>query len=145
MATIKQYMDLANLTSYDALIKQYVSDEDAASYKTILLSADEESVYFYKDADATLSDTPDFTLSIVNNGTAVTLNGVDKSGSTASFYAPTNAGSVGQVLMSNGSGAPTWGTMSGYAPAVDTENDQLVFTTGSQPIVDDSTNAIIFN
>lgn len=42
-------------------------------------------------------------------GTAVTLNGAGKGGSTASFYAPTAAGTAGQVLISAGSGAPTWG------------------------------------
>ena len=41
-------------------------------------------------------------------GTAVTLNGTSKAASTASFYAPTSAGTNGYVLKSNGSGAPTW-------------------------------------
>lgn len=41
-------------------------------------------------------------------GTAVTLNGSGKGGSTASFYAPTGAGASGQYLISNGSGAPSW-------------------------------------
>lgn len=41
-------------------------------------------------------------------GTAVTLNGTDKGASTASFYAPTSAGTASQVLISAGSGAPTW-------------------------------------
>lgn len=41
-------------------------------------------------------------------GTKVTLNGTDKGASTASFYAPTGAGTAGQYLRSNGSGAPTW-------------------------------------
>lgn len=41
-------------------------------------------------------------------GTAVTLNGTSKAASTASFYAPTGAGTSGQFLMSNGSGAPSW-------------------------------------
>jgi hypothetical protein len=40
-------------------------------------------------------------------GTAVTLNGSSKGGSTASFYAPTGAGTSGQILVSSG-GAPTW-------------------------------------
>ena len=44
-------------------------------------------------------------------GTAVTLNGSSKAKSTASFYAPTSAGTSGQFLKSNGSGAPTWGTV----------------------------------
>ena len=42
-------------------------------------------------------------------GTAVTLNGTSKAGSTATFYAPTAAGTANQVLISNGSNkAPTW-------------------------------------
>lgn len=44
-------------------------------------------------------------------GTAVTLNGTSKSGSTASFYAPEGVGSTGQILKSNGSGAPVWSTI----------------------------------
>ena len=40
-------------------------------------------------------------------GTAITLNGSSKGGSTASFYAPTGAGTSGQILVSSG-GAPTW-------------------------------------
>ena len=41
-------------------------------------------------------------------GTNVTLNGSKKDGSTASFYAPTSAGTSGYILKSNGSGAPSW-------------------------------------
>ena len=40
-------------------------------------------------------------------GTAVTLNGTSKAASTASFYAPTAAGTKGQVLVST-AGAPGW-------------------------------------
>lgn len=36
----------------------------------------------------------------------ITLNG--STAGTPSFYAPTSAGTAGQVLVSNGSGAPTW-------------------------------------
>lgn len=46
-------------------------------------------------------------------GTAVTLNGTSKAGNTASFYAPTSAGSDGQLLMSGGSSnKPEWFTPS---------------------------------
>lgn len=45
-------------------------------------------------------------------GTAVTLNGTSKGASTASFYAPTAAGTAGQFLKSNGTGAPVWADMS---------------------------------
>ena len=41
-------------------------------------------------------------------GTAVTLNGSSKAASTATFYAPTTAGTSGYYLKSSGSGAPTW-------------------------------------
>ena len=41
-------------------------------------------------------------------GTAVTLNGTSKAGTTASFYAPESAGTSGYYLKSSGSGAPTW-------------------------------------
>lgn len=41
-------------------------------------------------------------------GTKVTLNGSNKGASTASFYAPTSAGTSGYVLTSAGTGAPTW-------------------------------------
>lgn len=40
-------------------------------------------------------------------GTAVTLNGTSKASATASFYAPTSAGTSGQLLVSTG-GAPSW-------------------------------------
>ena len=43
-------------------------------------------------------------------GTAVTLNGTSKAASTASFYAPTGAGTSGQYLKSSGTGAPVWET-----------------------------------
>ena len=46
-------------------------------------------------------------------GTAVTLNGTSKAGSTASFYAPTTAGEEGQLLMYDGSyKKPVWFTPS---------------------------------
>ena len=45
-------------------------------------------------------------------GTAVTLNGTSAATSTASFYAPTGAGTSGQILKSSGSGAPTWANQS---------------------------------
>lgn len=46
-------------------------------------------------------------------GTAITLNGTSKAGSTASFYAPTTVGEDGQLLMSGGSSkTPEWFTPS---------------------------------
>ena len=63
-------------------------------------------------------------------GTAVTLNGTSKSATTASFYAPTGAGTSGQLLKSSGSGAPTWATA----------NAALVGITVTSTSVSDGTN-----
>lgn len=63
-------------------------------------------------------------------GTAVTLNGTSKAASTASFYAPTAAGTSGQVLKSAGSGAPTWAAA----------NAALVGITVTSSSVSDGTN-----
>ena len=63
-------------------------------------------------------------------GTAVTLNGTSKSATTASFYAPTGAGTSGQLLQSSGSGAPTWSTA----------NAALVGITVTSTSVSDGTN-----
>lgn len=41
-------------------------------------------------------------------GTKVNLNGSNKGGSNAIFYAPLSAGSDNQILKSNGTGSPTW-------------------------------------
>lgn len=122
----KNYMDLANLTLYDTLIKSYLQGLSNLAIKTVLFSADGDTIYFYKKENAVLgTDTPDFTFSLTNSnlatrvstlenkgtyagGTNVTLNGENKSNSTASFYAPESAGTSGQMLISSGSGAPTW-------------------------------------
>ncbi len=45
----------------------------------------------------------------LNGGTAVSLIKTSSGNSSASFYAPTSAGTEGQYLKSSGSGAPTWG------------------------------------
>lgn len=45
---------------------------------------------------------------VTNSLTAVTLNGVSKAGTTASFYAPAASGTTGQILKATTSGAPVW-------------------------------------
>lgn len=49
----------------------------------------------------------DYGLTLSLNGSSSTFNG--SSAVSKSWYAPTTAGKEGQVLKSNGSGAPTWG------------------------------------
>lgn len=75
---------------------------------------------------------------ILKGGSSVILNGVDKTGDVANFYAPTASGSEGQVLVSNGGNtSPSWATFTGYSPTV--INDTLCFYYGAAPEVDGTT------
>ena len=70
-------------------------------------------------------------------GTKVTLNGTAKGGSTASFYAPTAAGTAGQYLKSSGSGAPAWETADTTPTA---SSSKLVTSGGVKTALDDKVN-----
>lgn len=65
------------------------------------------------------------------NATAntITLNGSENA--NPSFYAPTTAGSSGQVLLSSGTGAPTWGAMPQAFTKYVAQNIQLSGSGGS--------------
>lgn len=64
---------------------------------------------------------------------SVTLNG--SATSSPSFYAPTTAGTLGQVLVSNGSGAPTWQAAPG--------GDVTDVTLGGTSVVDGNGVAVL--
>jgi hypothetical protein len=65
-------------------------------------------------------------------GTKVTLNGTAKGATTASFYAPTGAGTSGQYLIANSSGIPTWHTIDPYDYNISrTANTVLAAPNGS--------------
>ena len=66
-------------------------------------------------------------------GTAVTLNGTSKSASTASFYAPTTAGTVGQFLQFNNSTSkePSWVTIQGIETNADTGTVAVSYVQGT--------------
>lgn len=73
------------------------------------------------------------TLSACTNyagATNVTLNGSNKGGSTASFYAPTSAGTKDYILVSNGSGAPVWADASTLNTGSTPQKITLVATAG---------------
>jgi len=79
---------------------------------------------------------------VCKSGTSIILNGTDKTGEEANFYAPTEPGTEGQALFSNGEGvAPSWGSLSGYSPSF--VDDTLVFAYGVLPEVDNT--SLIFN
>lgn len=80
---------------YDYIIIGTVDREDATKF----FFRQEPGVYHYDGTNL---------YQVGTTGTAVTLNGTDKSASTASFYAPTGAGTSNQYLKSNGSGEPSW-------------------------------------
>jgi len=68
MAVIaKNYLDITGLGAYDTLIKTWANSENQIAYKTVLKSADGNSLNFYKKANATLSDTADATISLGNS------------------------------------------------------------------------------
>lgn len=74
---------------------------------------------------------------VCTGGTSVELNGQDKTGEQASFYAPTTAGTDGQILMSKGTNTdPEWADYSpdGYMPSF--LEGSLVFAGGTLPEVD---------
>ena len=76
--------------------------------------------------------------------TSVILNGEDKTGDEANFYAPISAGTSGQMLVSKGDNvAPEWASVSpnGYSPSF--LDSSLVFTYGVLPEVDG--NTLIFD
>ena len=63
-AQAKQYLDLTGLQTYDTLIKNWANSPNQFGYKKIIASADNNYLYFYKDASATISSTPDATVSL---------------------------------------------------------------------------------
>ena len=69
-------------------------------------------------------------------GTKVTFNGSDKGASTASFYAPTAAGTKGQVLVST-AGAPGWKDFDeiGLVTSSDVATISQTITTSWAPLV----------
>ena len=147
MAVInKNYLDFTELSEYDGLLKALIGNLSDLAIKTILFSQDGNTIYFYKKANATSSDTADFTFDLTSSGlntrvttlenkgtyaggTNVTLNGTNKSNDSASFYAPTGAGTSGQVLVSSGSGAPSWDDPESCVPSV--SGTTLVLTYNS--------------
>lgn len=84
-------------------------------------------------------------------GTAVTLNGTSKASSTASFYAPTSGGTANQVLISGGTGAPTWtnqsnlsvGTASKLGSSTVGSNQRPIYINNGTPTVSNPGEAFL--
>ncbi len=79
-----------------------------AAYNKVLKSYDGTDIYYpiTKASNVVLDDNTTVQASMPT----VTLNGTKTT--TVGIYAPTNSGTKGQVLTSNGSGAPVWAAAS---------------------------------
>lgn len=78
-------------------------------------------VVYFPDKGGTVALTSD-----IPTVPTISLNG--SSTTSASFYAPTTAGTLGQVLTSSGSGAPTWSAITVPTKTSDLTNDSGFIT-----------------
>lgn len=108
---------ISNITSGTTVVKEaeHATSADSATTATSADTASNASTLGDTTVDVGSTTKPIYldngvakAGSTYAGGTKVTFNGSDKGGSTASFYAPTGAGTSGYVLTSAGSGAPTW-------------------------------------
>ena len=147
----------------DALLNKLNSIESNAQVNTVTgVKGDDESTYRTGQINITKANIGlgNVANSTYAGGTAVTLNGTSKAASTASFYAPTSAGTSGYVLKSNGSGSPSWSrkfiktqlastsNLYGESPTITVPNLTnysflccIIHT--AQPIVGDITNTFV--
>ena len=72
--TNKTFLDLAGLTLYDGKIKDWSNSASQVAYKSVLKSADGNSLNFYVKPNATLEDTADATIALGNADTEAKLN-----------------------------------------------------------------------
>lgn len=108
---------ITNITNGSVVVKEaeHATNADNATNATSATTAANASTLGSISADTGSATKPIYLVkgvategSTYAGGTKVTLNGSAKGGSTASFYAPTTAGTNGYILKSSGSGAPTW-------------------------------------
>lgn len=64
MGDVTKLISYENLSSYDSLIKQYIGTEDAKSLHKVLFDSTNKVIKFYKNPDAVVTDTADFTINI---------------------------------------------------------------------------------
>lgn len=87
----------------------FLQDHQDISGKADIVSGATTGHFAGLDSNGNLTDSGKSASDFLPSNTtipSITLNG--SSSSSPSFYAPTGAGTAGQVLTSNGSGAPTW-------------------------------------
>lgn len=57
-------ISLSNLQTYDSQIKAFINGASSASIKKVLWDGENNQIKFYKDPEATLASTPDYTIDI---------------------------------------------------------------------------------
>lgn len=62
MATKVQYLDIAGLTKYDGLIKEYIGEESAKAFKVVRI--DGQELQFFKSATPAADASPDATITL---------------------------------------------------------------------------------
>lgn len=86
---------------------------DVAGYDDILTKTEASTTYVAQEANKRLMTSAEGTklegIEAQATKNSIKLNGV--ANANPEFYAPTTAGSAGQVLMASGDGAPTWSAM----------------------------------
>lgn len=79
MATnAKTYLDLAGLTAYNGKIKEWSNSDKQIAYKTVLKSADGNSLLFYKKPDAKLGDKVDKEIALGSSDVADKIAAFEK-------------------------------------------------------------------
>lgn len=87
MATKDQFLDLHGLSKYDELLKQYISDEDAKSYKLVRLSG--QKLQFFKSENPGAEAVPDTEITLTQQDVSNFIQKV--TGATAGDIATLNA------------------------------------------------------
>lgn len=99
MATdITKLIDLQRLSEYDALIKGVITTESAKAVKTVLWDATNEQIKFYKKENASLSDTPDYSVTISSTDVESLKTRVGLSTTLNSYESATNLTAIMNVL-----------------------------------------------
>ena len=101
--TAKQYLDYAGLSQYDSLIKSYIDTADAKAIKTVLWDGTNEYIRFYKKENATLADTPDYSIAMSSADIANLQARVGMSSTLNSYESQTNLTDILNVLTGNSS------------------------------------------
>ena len=105
MADITKIIDLSNLTQYDGLIKTYIGTESAKAIKTVLWDSTAEQIKFYKKENATLADTPDYSVSISSSDVQDLQTRVGMTSTLNGYESATNLTDIMNVLTGNSSTA----------------------------------------